>query len=1077
MNENTETKHNGHTVRPIWKDPVQDALNAVVCELADSSRVRVDMLAPELFRVRRTRAEVWTESGMNRYGIIKRFDVQNSWFSVNGNTITTAAFVLEIGNDGTVSVKSKVSAADMKITTELTDTGCNIAFPLTKSERIYGLGDVSRENIQRRPGRYEMFVKNVNSYIPIPMTIAHGGWGMLLNTTWRNYFDVGMADKDVMRCEVPVGDLDFYYFVGKDYRSLLDTYTRLTGRPQLLPSFAYGFAYVCNQYVDQFELMNEATWFTKLGMPIDIIGLEPDWMDSHYDMTTRKQWSKVRFNAFPYWAPTGSHLFSHALTRMGLNLSLWMCTDYDFFPYEEQCAAGLAKERGEKIDIADGVPEEWRDPNIEKTEMKKVGAVRPTSCFTWDRTCAWNVIDKKFAEEAKYPEGTLPWFKHLEKFCDQGARCWKLDGSLQVCQSDMHPGKVYGNGMHVDEAHNLYPVVYGKQMARGYENYTDRRSMVYSAGGYAGVQAYVATWAGDTGGGEKTLVSTLNLGMSGHPNQSCDMTISSKVRMHYGFLAPWSQANDWDSFHRPWCEGEEAEASFRHYAALRYSLFPYIYGTAVNAARTGYPIARSLAFVAPDVPEYDNCKTTYMLGDSLLVSVFSDVTDIPAGTWYDWRTGNRIVGPRKEAWDQNGLWGGGLFVKEGAIIPRWENKMHLTKGWDKNVTFNVWPLVEGESSYVWYEDDGDSLKYRDGVFTETPVSCKVENGYCTFAIGKRTGTFDGMPSSHYVKLRIRLDKRPVVQYGTYDWRTKMFEIDLGDVDPDVGTEFKFQLLDPSSRTHTGKTLRECSWMWGHDTGAYDAPGNCYNIPVSEKISMPDACRALGVPNCCAVRWRPSDDEYIEAFRKMDRFSWVLGSAYNNAYNYLKEHDFMLVDEMQNFTGFDLDDIFINHPPVKAVDCEGREIRVVPSSPSYAELVALKDRIGRNPSMQRLELRAVLYVRQIRPEIKPILDLVDTVLFWTWDGVDISKLRSNFETYRKFLPDKPTLLGIYMWDFGGCKPLSAEAMKTQLAFALEKFKAGEIKGVIFHCTPLVNKNLESVELCRQWLQENGDIPVA
>ena len=65
---------------------------------------------------------------------------------------------------------------------------------------------------------------------------------------------------------------------------------------------------------------------------------------------------------------------------------------------------------------------------------------------------------------------------------------------------------------------------------------------------------------------------------------AAEMTIAKRERVHYGFLAPWSQANDWDSFHRPWMEGDEAERSFVHYDELRYSLFPYLYGTAAEAA-------------------------------------------------------------------------------------------------------------------------------------------------------------------------------------------------------------------------------------------------------------------------------------------------------------------------------------------------------------------------------------------------------------------------------------------------------------------------------------------------------------
>ena len=1063
------------TVRPVWEDPDQAGKDAEVRNLEDGSRIRVDRIAPEMIRVRRTKGKVWTESGMNRYDVIHRLSATNGR---DARSPGASLVDVTVGADGTVKVKSKVSAAEMTISTELTEAGGNAVFPLTKDERLYGLGDVSRDNIQRRGGRYEIWVKNVNSYIPVPMIIARGGWGVLLNTTWKNYFDVGKSDPDAMRCEVPEGDLDFYFFVGKDYRSLLGTYTQLTGRPQLLPSFAFGFAYVCNQWVDEYEYVNEATWFNKLGLPIDIMGLEPGWMGDFYDFTTRKKWSKERFKAFPFWSPVGSHTFSAAALRMGINLSLWLCMDYDVYPYEEQCALGTAKKRGEKMRIAEGVSDTWIDPRIETAAARTDEKIaRPTSVWEWEKYQPLNAIDRKYVEEAKYPEGSQPWFKHLEKFCDQGARCFKLDGGLQVCQADEHPDKVYGNGMHVNEAHNLYPVVYDKQMARGYEEYTGRRPMIYSAGGYAGVQAYVATWAGDTGGGEKTLVSTFNLAFTGHSNQSCDMTIADRTRVHYGFLAPWSQANDWDSFHRPWTEGDAAEASFRHYAKLRYSLFPYLYANAAYAARTGYPIVRPLALAYPDEPAYDDCKTTYMLGDDLLVSAFSDVTEVPAGVWYDWRTGKRVAGPCREPWDKNGVWGGGLLVREGAVIPRWEGKMHLPKGWDKDVVFEVWPLEkDGVTTRTWYEDDGDSLKYREGAFTETEVSCETKGEERIFRIAPRRGDFEGMPKSHYVKLRIRLEKRPVVYYGKYDWQTKLFEVELGDVDPAKGIEFKLTTADKPP-VKPPKTLRDCSWMWGHDTGVYDGADRGWGIPDSETISMPDACLAFGVPNCCGIRWSYADYEYLKPFRKLDRFTWVSGSVYNNAFTAFEEQNYMTADQYPNFAGFDLDDIFLDKlPPVRALDREGREIRVMRSRPTYAELLAFKDRLANNVMGQRLKIRAVLYSRQIRPEIAPLLELVDTVLFWTWDGKDISKLRTNFEAYRKFLPTKETLLGIYMWDFGAHEPLSREIMETQLAFALEKFKAGEIQGVIFHCTPLVNKNLEAVEICRKWLEKNGDIPV-
>ena len=60
----------------------------------------------------------------------------------------------------------------------------------------------------------------------------------------------------------------------------------------------------------------------------------------------------------------------------------------------------------------------------------------------------------------------------------------------------------------------------------------------------------------------------------------------------------------------------------------------------------------------------------------------------------------------------------------------------------------------------------------------------------------------------------------------------------------------------------------------------------------------------------------------------------------------------------------------------------------------------------------------------------------------------------------------------MWDFGGKKPIEMTYMRHQLNVALKLFRNGTIEGLIFHCTPLVNKNLEAVEYCRSWLEQHG-----
>ncbi len=718
-----------------WKDPVAPGKQSVIFELQDRTLLRIDVLANNLFRVRRGKTDQWTESGMNRYGILKS-DFAPVAFTHTNNTIKTSGFTLNVdGKSGDLRLKSAVSSADVSILPALEGKGFTIRFGLTKDERIYGLGDSSRDNIMRRSGVYEMWVRNNLCNIPVPMALSCNGWGMLLNSTWRNVFDVGKGDPNAMICKAPEGNIDFYVFTGRDYRELLDTYTQLAGRPALLPVWGYGFTFVCNQNIDQFNLVNDAMRFREMKLPCDVIGLEPGWMQKFYDLSTKKAWNKERFY-FPYWAPKGEHTFTAALKRKGFKLSLWLCCDYDLSRYEEQLVAGKVRASGGKPVLPKGITETWTDDRIGNPDAATAN---------------------KTKSEDTYPEGSQPWFEHLKKFVDQGAACFKLDGCNQFGE---HPNRKWENGMKDEEMHNLYPDIYDKQMSRGFEDYTKRRSMVYSAGGYAGVQQYVATWAGDTGGGAKPLVSLLNLAYSGHSNQSCDMSISNIESLHFGFLQTWSQQNNWDYWYQPWLLQDEKISPFREYANLRYRLMPYLYTMASDAARTGWPVMRALTMVYPEVPEYDKCQGEYLLGDSLLVSAFVETAKIPTGLWYDWWTGETIQGPCDYKVKVTDDHGGALLVKAGAIIPTWPIKQYVERGWNERVEFQVYPSAAG--TFTLYEDDGTSLEYKSGKFALTKIECKpLPNGNTSLVIGARSGSYNGMPKSRDFSIVFHVAKKPL----------------------------------------------------------------------------------------------------------------------------------------------------------------------------------------------------------------------------------------------------------------------------------------------------------------------------
>ena len=74
------------------------------------------------------------------------------------------------------------------------------------------------------------------------------------------------------------------------------------------------------------------------------------------------------------------------------------------------------------------------------------------------------------------------------------------------------------------------------------------------------------------------------------------------------------------SYRVPWAYDEESVDVVRYFAKLKARLMPYLYRNAIETAKTGVPMMRSMVL---EFTEDRNCAylaSQYMLGDSLLVA-------------------------------------------------------------------------------------------------------------------------------------------------------------------------------------------------------------------------------------------------------------------------------------------------------------------------------------------------------------------------------------------------------------------------------------------------------------------------
>lgn len=584
-----------------------------------------------------------------------------------------------------------------------------LSFSMEDGERFYGGGSTSRDHIQHRGEFLRMWTTYQQTEIPMPFMMSSRGWGVYNNSTRKSFFDIGNQQKSKFNIINTFDEADFYLMMGKDMPAILNEYTLVTGRTYVLPKWAYGLCFGPNMREEQFDILNDAVRFRQFDVPCDVFWLEPQWMEKRYDFSTKKKWNYDRFSPEPYWLqdqyPKTMHnrLFIGKLRSMGFHLGLWLCEEYDLSIQEEDI---IAERTGGKL------------------------------------------------------SGQEHWMDHLTVFMDQGVEGFKLDPARTI---DNHTNWEYYNGRTDKEMHNLNQVLLPKQMRELGRKYNGKRTWHHYCGGWSGTQRWTASTSGDNGGGKTALYDQLNLGMSGFLNTSCDvMSVPRELEMqglHFGLFLPWVQINSWFSMMHPFYYAKEEQDIYRFYVKLRYSLAPYIYSMALEAAQNGMPIVRSMPLCFPEDRNCDDMTYQYMFGDNFCVGIFTNEIYLPKGTWTDAWSGEKIVSKgetftREYPSNRAGL----LFIREGAIIPTQPDVEYLGARPFDRVILKVYP--HGDSAYTMLDDDGESYEYENGGIASTLFESHERDGGVEVVVNPVQGSFKGMPSEREYSFRIQRDLRP-----------------------------------------------------------------------------------------------------------------------------------------------------------------------------------------------------------------------------------------------------------------------------------------------------------------------------
>jgi len=615
-------------------------------------------------------------------------------------------------------------------------------------EHYFGLGEKG-DHLDKRGHAYVMW--NTDAYgwdantdplydtIPFFIGLREGrAYGIFFDNTWRSSFDMGAESPDFYSFGAEGGDLNYYFFYGPDPKKVITRYTELVGRTPLPARWAIGYHQSRYSYYPEKYVRFIADNFRERHIPCDALFLDIHYMDGYRVFT----WDKSRF---PDPAAMLSDLRKKGF-RVVTIVDPGVKVDPNYWVYQQ----GLAGD--DFVKMPDGKP--------------FVGTVWPGESVFADYTL----------------ERVRDWWGSLYKglISDGIAGIWNdmnEPAVFKVPSKTMALDAVF-NDYGRNSPHAIIHNVYGLLMSRATQEgllklRPNERPLVITRATYAGGQRYAAVWTGDNTSSwdhlRLSLPELMNMGISGLALAGADIGgfVSSPSPELYtrwleaGIFYPYARTHTGFGTRNqePWSYGERLTDVNRRSIELRYRLLPYLYNAFHQTTETGLPVMRALLLEYPDDPAAVGREDEFLFGDDLLVAPVINQGDrergvyLPRGAWYDFWTDRRSTGPGGLQVDAP-LERIPIFVRAGAIIPTQQVVEYTDQAPINPLTFEIYP--DGDSSREYYEDDGLTFDYRQGVWLRQQISVSKYSDNVAVKVSAREGTY--VPAARSLVFNIHLQR-------------------------------------------------------------------------------------------------------------------------------------------------------------------------------------------------------------------------------------------------------------------------------------------------------------------------------
>ena len=533
---------------------------------------------------------------------------------------------------------------------------------------------------------------------------------------------------------------DVYFFAyGNDYIGATTDLYKLTGKVPLIPRYALSNWWSRYKAYTQEEYLNLMDKFKEEEIPITVATVDMDWhwvdIKSKFGKDSHKMTMHRNLLEFVY------DVWSTGWTGYSFNT--------DLFPDPEGFLKKLKDDNYHvTFNIHPSMGVRWFEDQYE--EMCRAMGQDPSE----KKPVEFDITDKKFTEN---------YFDILHHpFEKMGIDFWWIDWQqgTRTKTPGLDPLWALNHYHFLDNAKdNHRPLILSRFCGAGSQRYplgfsgdtTQTWASLDFQPGFTATASNIAYpwWSHDIGGhcmgkkDDELYLRWVQLGV-----------FSPVMRLH--------STNNEFAGKEPWNYSGPIERIAKDALRLRHKLLPYIYTMNYRTHMDCRAICEPMYYAYPEEESAYNCKNEFFFGTELIVAPITEHTSadtnlasvnvwIPDGRYTDIFTdriysGNQFV---KMYRDVDTI---PVLAKEGAIIPLDSNDR--TNDCSNPETLEVL-AYRGKGSFTLYEDDGETLSYKDGKFLKTAFSIEENGNAVSFRIAKEDGDCSVAPLKRNYVLRFK----------------------------------------------------------------------------------------------------------------------------------------------------------------------------------------------------------------------------------------------------------------------------------------------------------------------------------